>query len=114
MKASGILVGDGISSNADSKVQVAYVVISGKKLLFFILCICVTAAVPAIMGRALFLPATGRLYTRASQYPEVVYVPNYTEGPYVTARSAVLIEATTGTVVYGKNERMRMHPASTT
>ncbi len=66
------------------------------------------------MGRALFLPATGRLYTRASQYPEVVYVPNYTEGPYVTARSAVLIEATTGTVVYGKNERMRMHPASTT
>ncbi len=66
------------------------------------------------MGRALFLPATGRLYTRASQYPGVVYVPNYTEGPYVTARSAVLIEATTGTVVYGKNERMRMHPASTT
>lgn len=66
------------------------------------------------MGRALLLPATGRLYTRASQYPEVVYVPNYTEGPYVTARSAVLIEATTGTVVYGKNERMRMHPASTT
>lgn len=66
------------------------------------------------MGRALLLPATGRLYTRASQYPGVVYVPNYTEGPYVTARSAVLIEATTGTVVYGKNERMRMHPASTT
>ncbi len=26
----------------------------------------------------------------------------------------MLIEATTGTVVYGKNERMRMHPASTT
>jgi D-alanyl-D-alanine carboxypeptidase (penicillin-binding protein 5/6) len=95
-------------------VKVACLVISGRKLLFIILCICVTTAVPAIMGRALFLPATGRLYTRASQYPEVVYVPNYTEGPYVTARSAVLIEATTGTVVYGKNERMRMHPASTT
>ncbi|HHX25044.1 MAG TPA: D-alanyl-D-alanine carboxypeptidase [Firmicutes bacterium] len=89
-------------------------VISGRKLLLLVVCICVATAVPAITGRALFLPATGRLYTRASQYPEVVYVPNYTEGPYVTARSAVLIEATTGTVVYGKNERMRMHPASTT
>jgi D-alanyl-D-alanine carboxypeptidase (penicillin-binding protein 5/6) len=89
-------------------------VISGRKLLLLVVCICVATAVPTITGRALFLPATGRLYTRASQYPEVVYVPNYTEGPYVTARSAVLIEATTGTVVYGKNERMRMHPASTT
>jgi D-alanyl-D-alanine carboxypeptidase (penicillin-binding protein 5/6) len=89
-------------------------VISGRKLLLLVVCICVATAVPAITGRALFLPATGRLYTRASQYPEVAYVPNYTEGPYVTARSAVLIEATTGTVVYGKNERMRMHPASTT
>jgi D-alanyl-D-alanine carboxypeptidase (penicillin-binding protein 5/6) len=90
------------------------VVISGKKLLFIIVCICITTTVPAIMGRALFLPATSRSYTRTSQYPEVVYVPRHTEGPYVTARSAVLIEATTGTVVYGKNERMRMHPASTT
>ncbi|NLB72742.1 MAG: D-alanyl-D-alanine carboxypeptidase [Firmicutes bacterium] len=89
-------------------------VISGRKLFFLVVCICAIWAVPAIISRAPLLPITGRLYTRASPYPEVIYVPNYTEGPYVTARSAVLIEAVTGTVVYGKNERMRMHPASTT
>ncbi|HXL03861.1 MAG: D-alanyl-D-alanine carboxypeptidase [Firmicutes bacterium] len=89
-------------------------IIRGKALLFAVICICVAMTVPEIMGKALFLPVTGRLYTRTREYPEVVYVPNYTEGPYLAARSAVLIEATTGTVVYGKNEHMRMHPASTT
>jgi D-alanyl-D-alanine carboxypeptidase len=66
------------------------------------------------LGSAYILPATARLYTRTRGYPEVVYAPYYTEGPWVTAASAVLIESTTGTVLYGKNENVRMHPASTT
>ena len=89
-------------------------IISGRTLIFVIACICIIPLALATSGRALFLPATARLYTRTGQYPEVVYVPHYTEGPNLTARSAVLIEATTGTVVYGKKEHMRMHPASTT
>lgn len=97
-----------------SECRWTYLVIHGRALLLLIICICVAMTVPAIMGKILFLPVTGRLYTRTRQYPEVVYVPNHAEGPYSTARSAVLIEATTGTVVYGKNEHMRMHPASTT
>jgi len=63
---------------------------------------------------AYILPATARLYTRTRGYPGVVYAPYYTEGPRVTAASAVLIESVTGTVLYGKNENVRMHPASTT
>ncbi|MDK2930249.1 MAG: hypothetical protein PWR07_380 [Bacillota bacterium] len=66
------------------------------------------------LGSAYILPATARLYTRTRGHPEVVYAPHYTEGPWVTAASAVLIESTTGTVLYGKNENVRMHPASTT
>lgn len=66
------------------------------------------------LGSAYILPATARLYTRTRGYPEVVYAPYYTEGPSVTAASAVLIESTTGTVLFGKNENVRMHPASTT
>lgn len=89
-------------------------VISGRPLVLAVICICIALTVPAVISGDLLFPVTGRLYTRAERYPEVSYVPNYTEGPYLTARSAVLIEATTGTVVYGKNERMRMHPASTT
>lgn len=66
------------------------------------------------LGSAYILPATARLYTKTRGYPEVVYAPYYTEGPSVTAASAVLIESTTGTVLFGKNENVRMHPASTT
>ncbi|MGE5588151.1 MAG: D-alanyl-D-alanine carboxypeptidase family protein [Clostridia bacterium] len=68
----------------------------------------------AALGSACILPATARVYTRTRGYPEIVYAPYYTEGPWVTAASAVLIESTTGTVLYGKNENVRMHPASTT
>ena len=89
-------------------------VISKRTLILFVACMFIIPVALAIPGRALLLPTVARLYTRTGQYPEVVYVPYYKEGPSVTARSAVLIEATTGTVVFGKNEHMRMHPASTT
>ena len=34
--------------------------------------------------------------------------------PQVTARSAVLVDAVTGEVIYGRDERSRRYPASTT
>lgn len=42
------------------------------------------------------------------------YVPGYKTGPYVTADAAILMDARTGTVLYGRNEHQRRAPASTT
>ncbi len=71
-------------------------VISGRTLVLAVICICIALTVPAVISGDLLFPVTGRLYTRQNGTLEVSYVPNYTEGPYLTARSAVLIEATTG------------------
>jgi D-alanyl-D-alanine carboxypeptidase (penicillin-binding protein 5/6) len=85
-----------------------------KALYCWVLGFAALLAGAAAFGRAYILPTTARVYTRTRGYPEVVYAPYYTEGPRITAASAVLIESTTGTVLYGKNENVRMHPASTT
>ena len=45
---------------------------------------------------------------------DVVWMPGYDEGPYVSARAAILFENTTGTVLYAKNAHERRAPASTT
>ncbi len=42
------------------------------------------------------------------------YVPDYTEGPKITADSAILMEVTTGQILYAKNEHFKRSPASTT
>lgn len=46
--------------------------------------------------------------------PEFDYLPDYNKGPQISAASALLLEATTGTVLYAKNEHVRRPPASTT
>ena len=46
--------------------------------------------------------------------PEFDYLPDYTKGPAISATSAILLEGTTGTVLYAKNEHIRRPPASTT
>lgn len=45
---------------------------------------------------------------------DVVWMPGNESGPYVSARSAILFENTTGTVLYAKNPHERRPPASTT
>lgn len=60
-------------------------------------------------GERLAAPAT----TRPVQ-PVLRYVEGYDEGPEVSARAAVLIEAETGTVLYARHEHDRRGPASTT
>lgn len=47
-------------------------------------------------------------------YPPLVYAPDSREGPRIDAASFVLLEATTGTVLYAKDEHVRRAPASTT
>ena len=41
-------------------------------------------------------------------------VPNWPSGPIVNAKSAILLEANTGVVLYAKNIHEHMFPASTT
>lgn len=43
-----------------------------------------------------------------------LYFPGHTQGPDLSARAAVLMDARTGVVLYGKNELQRRAPASTT
>ena len=45
---------------------------------------------------------------------DIAWVPGHEEGPYVSARAAILFENTTGTVLYAKNAHERRPPASTT
>lgn len=41
-------------------------------------------------------------------------IENWPQGPAVTAKSAILLEANTGTVLYAKNVHEKLYPASTT
>lgn len=53
----------------------------------------------------------------ASQKAEAVQtndIAGWPEGPAITAKSAVLMDAKTGTILYGKNIHEKMYPASTT
>ena len=70
-----------------------------------------------ILSAALALgrfPAARPAWIASYWGPEFDYLTDYTKGPTVTATSAVLLEGTTGTVLYAKNEHIRRPPASTT
>lgn len=45
---------------------------------------------------------------------DVVWMPGHDEGPYLSARAAILFENTTGTVLFAKNAHEKRPPASTT
>lgn len=57
---------------------------------------------------------TGGGYLRNPEFPPLIYVPNYERGPIVRGGAAILVEATSGTVLYARNEHQRRAPASTT
>jgi D-alanyl-D-alanine carboxypeptidase (penicillin-binding protein 5/6) len=53
----------------------------------------------------------------ANQYlsfRKAIYISNYNTGPKISADAAILIDATTGHILYAKNEHQRRSPASTT
>ena len=41
-------------------------------------------------------------------------VENWPQGPVISARSAILMDADTGAILYNKDSHVRMYPASTT
>jgi len=66
------------------------------------------------VNRQLQLTSTSRYQIR-TQFPPLVFLPGYdTLGPKIGASAAVLIEAQSGAVLYGKNAEVRRAPASTT
>lgn len=46
--------------------------------------------------------------------PQITYVDDYAKGVDISAEAAILVENSTGTVLYAKNEHIRRAPASTT
>ena len=53
-------------------------------------------------------------YVNPSPYDELIYHWKYAEGPNVSARAAILVEASTGTILYARNEHEIREPASIT
>jgi D-alanyl-D-alanine carboxypeptidase (penicillin-binding protein 5/6) len=53
-------------------------------------------------------------YVNPSPYDELVYHRKYADGPNVSARAAILVEASTGTILYARNEHEIREPASIT
>lgn len=70
----------------------------------------------ALFGLSLsvYLASNSPNYRVEPGYPTLIYVPGYREGPRVTAESAVLIDESSGAILYAKNEHARRAPASTT
>ncbi len=62
----------------------------------------------------IYLHVVRSISAPVSSYSKVTYLPGYTEGPNISAPSAILIDLKTGTVLYAKNEHVRRPPASTT
>ncbi|HHY97673.1 MAG TPA: D-alanyl-D-alanine carboxypeptidase [Firmicutes bacterium] len=78
-----------------------------------IICMMAIAMIVLLVHTQGFQSVSSR-YRYADDYQEVVYVPDYASGPYITAGAAILVERNTGTVLYARNEHVRRPPASTT
>ena len=65
----------------------------------------------------LFVSATDMMEqaeSRKNLPVETNEIPNWPEGPAIGAEGAILMEANTGTILYGKNIHQKLYPASTT
>lgn len=66
------------------------------------------------LSLSVFLAAHSPGYRVEPGYPALIYVPGYSDGPRVTAESAVLIDEESGAILFAKGEHVRRAPASTT
>jgi D-alanyl-D-alanine carboxypeptidase (penicillin-binding protein 5/6) len=81
--------------------------------------LAITALACLVIGLGLAIavgyPLSSReVYSPHLYPPSAVYVEDYQKGITVGARAAVLLDASTGTVLFGKSEHQRRDPASTT
>lgn len=67
----------------------------------------------ATIGQRLPAEPTGTTYEN-STYPLFRYINDYQTGPRISAKAAILVDRTTGTILYAKAEHQRRAPASTT
>jgi D-alanyl-D-alanine carboxypeptidase (penicillin-binding protein 5/6) len=85
-----------------------------RRNLYWILGALTLALVVLATGALVRLPILRPAWIATYWEPEFDYLPDYTKGPAIGATSAILLEGTTGTVLYAKNEHVRRPPASTT
>ncbi len=60
------------------------------------------------------IPALTEVKQRVDIPIETNQIPDWPQGPVVSAQSAILIDADSGAVLYGKNVHEKLYPASTT
>lgn len=78
-------------------------------------CACVTGLFLLCMSLPVWAETVEeRIQSQREATVESNEIPGWPTGPVVTADSAILIEAETGTVLYAKNIHARQYPASTT
>lgn len=77
--------------------------------------LAVLVAAPTVAAARRRLGGNRPAWVPAAPPPEVVYWPGAREeGPRLGARAAILLEVSTGTILYARNEHQRRAPASTT
>lgn len=84
-------------------------VLRGTFILFCIVCLWLKSSLTALA-----LPALTDEAEKQTIPVETNAVPNWPEGPTVSAQSAILIDADTGVILYAKNIHEKLYPASTT
>lgn len=85
-----------------------------KKYCSLLLLVSVLAVWHADSLSAYALPVITDADTRTAIPIESNSIPNWPQGPVISAQSAILIDADTGAVLYSKNAHEKLYPASTT
>ncbi len=88
--------------------------LQGRRMLAALLCAALLLLSPEVTVRADQTPEEERLELQRGMTVQSNEIPNWPAGPVVSAESAILMEAETGTILYAKNIHMREFPASTT
>ncbi len=83
-------------------------------LLTALTCACSLFLSRGFSARADELTLDDRIAAQRAMAVQSNEVPNWPTGPVVTAESAILMEADTGTILYSKNIHQKEYPASTT
>lgn len=84
------------------------------RLLSFTIAVCLSLNITLNAEAAPGETLEERIASQRAMPIQTNEIPEWPQGPVVTAESAILIEAETGTILYGKNIHQKQYPASTT